>query len=454
VSDDRTIPTRSTGQPIRALRVEVVKGAAADIGKVHVSEADRITVGTADGNDVKLSDETVSRYHLELIRREDQIEVQDHGSTNGTAVGPVFVTRGAIKPGTSLTLGNTTISVTDGEPVTLEALEEEVLGRLRGREPIMRRLMASVKRAAASEVSILLLGETGTGKEVIAHAIHDHSPRAKFPFETVDCGALLPTLIASELFGHERGAFTGADQQHIGAFERAHGGTIFLDEIGELPPAVQAALLGALERRSFRRLGGQKAIQVDVRVISATHRDLRSEVNSGQFRQDLYYRIGVLLLRVPPLRERPGDIPLLLDHFLREGGYDGDLDVLFPSTTIGALKAHHWPGNVRELRNFVDAALAMGQAPALDSHPGAQPAPPAAEKPAAATPTSNSAPKFDQPYSEARAQVLQDFELAYFNHLLENARGNVSLAARRAKMDRSYLMQILKRHGIKVRRDR
>jgi DNA-binding NtrC family response regulator len=452
VSDGNTLPTRSSGLPIRALTVEVTKGATADLGKVHVSPADRISVGTADGNDLQLKDETVSRYHLELLRRDDQIEVQDHGSTNGTAVGPVFITRGTIKPGTSLQLGKTTIAVTDGEPVTLETLDSDALGKLRGNEPVMRQLMAVVKRAALSDVSILLLGETGTGKEVIAHAIHEQSPRANHPFETVDCGALLPTLIASELFGHERGAFTGADQQHIGAFERAHGGTLFLDEVGELPPAVQAALLGALERRSFRRLGGQKPIHVDVRVISATHRDLRSEVNSGQFRQDLYYRVAVLLLRVPPLRDRPGDIPILLEHFLREGAYAGELDELFPPTTVAALKAHHWPGNVRELRNFVDAALALGHAPSLDTNAlqgGTTDAPTSSEP----SPPSVDAPSADLPYSEARAQVLQTFELAYFKNLLENSKGNVSLAARKAKMDRSYLMQILRRHGIKVRRD-
>jgi DNA-binding NtrC family response regulator len=216
----------------------------------------------------------------------------------------------------------------------------------------MRRLMAAIERAAKSDVSVLLLGETGTGKEVIAHAVHDASPRAKGPFETVDCGAMLPTLIASELFGHEKGAFTGADRQHAGAFERADGGTLFLDELGELPGSLQPALLGALERRSFRRIGGQKTISVDVRFICATHRDLRAEVNAGTFRQDLYYRIGVLLLRVPPLRERAGDIPLLIEQFLREEGFDGAPEEVFPRHVMDALTQHPWPGNVRELRNF------------------------------------------------------------------------------------------------------
>src|SRR5262249_1899349 len=194
---------------------------------------------------------------------------------------------------------------------------------LLGRTSEMRTLMAAISRAARSDASILIAGETGTGKELIARAIHDESPRAGGPFETVDCGSLMPTLVASELFGHEKGAFAGADARHVGSFERGSGGTLFLDELGELPASLQAALLGALERRSFRRLGGTTPIAVDVRVISASNRDLMREVNTGAFRQDLYYRIGVVTLRVPPLRERAGDIPLLVEHFLRESGFTG-----------------------------------------------------------------------------------------------------------------------------------
>jgi DNA-binding NtrC family response regulator len=221
---------------------------------------------------------------------------------------------------------------------------------------------------------------------------------------------------------------------------------------------VQAALLGALERRSFRRLGGQKPISVDVRVISATHRDLRSEVNSGSFRQDLYYRVAVLLLKVPPLRARPSDLPLLVEYFLEEAGYLGDPEQLIPASSMAALKQHHWPGNVRELRNFVDAAIAMGQPPALEEPPpGSRPEPAASidgELIAELGPPGEGAVDVEVPYSEARAALLQQFEASYLRALVDNTRGNISLAARKAKMDRSYLMQLLKRHGIKVQRDR
>jgi DNA-binding NtrC family response regulator len=307
----------------------------------------------------------------------------------------------------------------------------------------MRSLMARIQRAARTDVSVLLLGETGVGKEVIARAIHEASPRSASPSEVVDCGALMPTLIASELFGHEKGAFTGADRQHVGAFERANGGTLFLDEIGELPPALQSALLGALERRSFRRVGGTTSIAVDVRVVCATNRDLRNEVNAGRFRQDLYYRIAVILLRIPPLRERAGDIPVLVEHFLREIGHDGPVDEVVPDTVMQTLKTHHWPGNVRELRNFVEAAIAMGEAPHLEER----------------LERSEGSPNMfagealgrlvELSYKDARSTLLNEFEVIYLKELMERTKHNVSAAARSAKMNRSYLIQMLKRHGIR-----
>ncbi len=369
------------------------------------------------------------------------------------------IERGTLKPGTVLTLGRTQIQVDDGGVVTLELFGEDRLGDLVGRTSDMRSLMATVKRAAQSGASVLILGETGTGKELIAKAIHEAGPRNKGPFETVDCGALIPTLIASELFGHEKGAFTGADQQHIGAFERADGGTLFLDEVGELPVALQTALLGAIERRSFRRLGGQKAINVDVRILGATNRDLRAEVNAGTFRQDLYYRLAVVLLRVPPLREHAGDIPLLVEHFLRQAGFDGKVDEIIDDDTLESLKSYRFPGNVRELRNYVEASLAMGAPPPLegagfedDERTEEEMAAAASETPASEAPRkpSGSAPKSDalMPYAEARAEVISDFEIGYIRDLMERTRWNVSLAAREAKMNRSHLVAMMKRHGI------
>jgi DNA-binding NtrC family response regulator len=444
VVEDATLAvTGSSGVPVRALRVEVTDGP--DKGGTYTTASEVMSIGTAPSNDLVLTDETVSRYHVDLERREDRIHVRDHGSTNGTRIGSTWLEQAQIAPGTTLRIGRTHLRVNDGDTVTLEMLQGERVGDLLGRTDVMRTLMARLTRAARSESSMLLLGETGTGKEVVAKAIHEVSPRAGRPFETVDCGSMLPTLIASELFGHERGAFTGADDQHIGAFERAHGGTLFLDEIGELPTALQTALLGALERRAFRRVGGKSSISVDVRVICATNRDLRAEVNTGKFRQDLYYRIAVILLRIPPLRDRVDDIALLAEHFLRGAGYDGPIDEVLPAATMEALESHAWPGNVRELRNVVEAALVMGEAPLLSDHPET-------ETTAAPEGTVSVRELLPLPYSEARSNLLHSFENKYLEHLLEKAGGNISLAARRAKMNRSYLTRLLNKHEIRTGR--
>jgi DNA-binding NtrC family response regulator len=325
--------------------------------------------------------------------------------------------------------------VGDGERRMLELHAGDALAGLRGRSPAMRRMMAKIERAAASDVSVLVIGESGTGKEVVARGLHELGRRALGPFVAVDCGALSPALVASELFGHERGAFTGADRQHVGAFERAHGGTLFLDEIGELPSALQASLLGALERRTMRRVGGTADIAVDVRVVSATNRDLRAEVNSGAFRLDLYYRLAVVSLAMPPLREHPEDIELLVAHFLREAGHTGAVGDVFAPATMRALAGHRWPGNVRELRNLVEATLAMGEPPPLDAALGGDADP--------------IARVLVLGYREARQQILHDFEARYLTALLERNDGNISRAARAAGMDRSHLAELLARHKLR-----
>ena len=312
-----TIPTDRQALPIRTLRVQVIDGP--DAGATFQARGDTVTIGTADGNDLRLADDSVSRYHAELSRGRSGVTVVDCGSTNGTFIRGVRVVTGEAPAGSVIEVGRSKLKVDDGDEATVELHDADQLAGLWGRSPGMRRLMSDVRRAANSDVSVLVIGESGTGKELVARALHDLGPRADQPFVAVDCGALAPTLVASELFGHERGAFTGADQQHAGAFERAHGGTLFLDEIGELPLALQATLLGALERRRFRRLGGRAEIAIDVRVVGATNRDVRGDVNSGAFRLDLYYRLAVVTLRVPPLRERAEDIDLLVAHFLARG---------------------------------------------------------------------------------------------------------------------------------------
>jgi DNA-binding NtrC family response regulator len=432
-----TLPGAARGLPIRALRVEVIAGP--DTGLVHRAQDDRVAVGTATTNDLVLSDPRVSRYHLELSRGRRGVRVVDCGSTNGTHVAGVAIDACDAPAGTILELGDTRLRVDDGDEVMIALHDRDALAGLRGRAPATRRLMSAIERVARSDASVIVIGESGTGKELVARALHDLGPRAGAPFVAIDCGALAPALVASELFGHERGAFTGADSQHVGAFERAHGGTLFLDEIGELPLALQANLLGALERRRFRRLGGRADIAVDVRVVSATNRDVRADVNAGAFRLDLYYRLAVVTLRVPPLRDRADDVELLVEHFLREAGHAGPVDALISPSTMQALATYRWPGNVRELRNLIEATLAMGEPPALDHAPGD----------AAADPADPIAALLALPYRAARERLLRDFEARYLPALLARADDNVSRAARDAQMDRSHLIELLHRHKLR-----
>ncbi len=427
--------------PIQALEVTVVEGPQK--GAVAETEEERLQIGSAEGNDLVLDDDTVSRYHVELVRKPDGIHLTDHGSRNGTFVGALRIERAVVPVGTRLKIGRTVVEIADGARVSVD-LHDAELGPMLGGTASMRRLFAQVRKAAASDIPVLLVGESGTGKELVARSLHAESPRKDGPFVVVDCASLSPTLIASELFGHEKGAFTGADRRHAGAFERADGGTLFLDEIGELPAELQPNLLGVLERRRFRRLGGREEIGTDVRVVSATNRDLRAEVNAGSFRLDLYYRIAVVRLAIPSLRERAEDIPMLVERFLREAGETKDLAEVVPAAIMANLAMHRWPGNVRELRNWVEATVAMGEAPPLDDSlvvPGGGEV--------ADGSSTSFGPLLGLPYKEARAALLQQFEAAYLPHVLERAEGNVSQAARDCGMDRSHLWDLLRRHGLR-----
>jgi DNA-binding NtrC family response regulator len=412
-----------------------------DTGQAVDAASDSLTIGTAPGNDLVLHDDTISGYHLEIRNTPDGIVVEDLGSTNGTMLGSVRLERARVPPGTRVAIGRTLLRIEDIGTVDCEVIEADRFGGVLGRSASMRMMLARAERAAKTDFSVLLIGETGTGKEVLAEALHTASSRASAPLEIVDCGTLLPTLTASELFGHEKGAFTGAEQQHIGAFERAHGGTVFLDEIGELPLALQAALLGVLERKSFRRLGGRETIRTDVRVVCATNRDLRAEVNKGTFRQDLYYRIAVMTLQVPPLRDRVDDIPLLIEHFLRDSG-SPDRNV-FSESVLTTLRGHRWPGNVRELRNFVEVTLGTGELPSLGDVDLSDA--PSFQVKLELLGLRAAAPK----YREARDNVVREFERIYLADLYERCGGNVAKASRESGMDRNYLTELLDRHGLR-----
>jgi DNA-binding NtrC family response regulator len=435
MSDTETqLQHRAQALVVSSLRVEVVDGP--DRG-MHATGGDTISIGTAKDNVLAIGDFTVSRYHLEIAARPHGIIVTDLGSTNGTYIGAVRIERAVVPPNTPITIGGTTLKFDDAVRRTVPApVEVTDMAGMIARSPAMLRLFADIERVATTPTSVLIVGESGTGKEKVAEALHVRSGRQAEPLVTIDCGALASSLLASELFGHERGAFTGADRVHSGAFERAGDGTVFLDEIGELPAADQSSLLGVLERRRFRRVGGTQEIEVGARVIAATNRDLRAEVNNGRFRHDLYHRLAVVVLRLPPLRERREDILPLVRHFARDLGATEPVENIFGADALARWERHPWPGNIRELRNAVEAALVVGpmgsyeQLPA-PSHDPAEPL---------------------QPYKDARAAVVREFEYEYLRRLLVESNGNVSQAARAAKMDRSHLIDLLHRHGLKDER--
>jgi transcriptional regulator with GAF, ATPase, and Fis domain len=294
-------------------------------------------------------------------------------------------------------------------------------------------------KVSRADVSVLIEGESGTGKELVASQIARRSHRADGPFVVVDCSAMSRSLIESELFGHCRGAFTGAERERMGAFEAANGGTVFLDEIGELPLDMQPKLLRALEAREIRRLGETRSRKVDVRVLAATNRRLEQEVNRGTFREDLYFRLSVVTIRVPPLRERPEDLDLLIKVFL--DSFDAsDSAHLFTPELIAELARHEWPGNVRELRNYVERAVVFDAA----SPPWQTGEPP---EPTGASPL----PPIDVsvPFKVAKEQIVSDFERAYLTALLEKTGGNFSSAARKAGIDRMYLHRLVQKLGLR-----
>jgi len=409
-------------------------------------------LGTHENNDIVLTDDTVSRYHLELQVRRDGLRIKDLETTNGTHHGGARVESITVREATRIRLGkNSTIEIIPTETdVRLGTYTETKLGSVIGSSQPMRALFALLNRVATTDVTILLEGETGSGKEIIAEAIHEASNRSSKELAVVDCAALPKNLIGSELFGHVRGAFTGADSDKKGLIEVADGGTLFLDEIGELDIDLQPQLLRVLEKREVRRVGETKSRPVNIRIIAATHRNLKQMVKDRTFREDLYYRLAVVRAVVPPLRERREDIPLLAHHFADILGAGFELS----PTLVSELSAHNWPGNVRELRNVVERALSLGRAgrtPSADDL--VTPAQPVASLPRATTATPvHGENVLELPFKEAKGQLIEAFERDYLSQLLERHKGNISRAANAAGIDRNYIHRLVKKYGIKVDR--
>lgn len=407
----------------------------------------RMSIGTASDNDLVLPDDTVSRHHCELIRQDEGVLVRDLGSTNHTRIGQAVVKEVLAEVGTVLTVGGVDIALR-AEPSTVAVPPSNSyrFGHALGPSLAMRSIFGVLERIAPTDACVLLEGETGTGKDVLARSIHDLSPRRDEPFVVVDCGAVSYNLIESELFGHERGAFTGAFAARQGAFELAGRGTLFLDEIGELPLDVQPKLLRVLESGDFRKVGSNRPQRNVARIVAATKRNLREEVARGKFREDLYFRLSVVPVTVPPLRQRREDIPALVEHFLEIARMreSGARRVTVSRETLAALSAHDWPGNVRELRNVLDRAVYLA---AATGEPELRlvdlPVSPAAE--------GRLPVEFDPAlsYRQQRAAFEAEFESRYVRWLLGRHDGNISAAAREARMDRKYLSDLVKKHGLK-----
>ena len=343
------------------LRLVVLEGP--DLGREAEMMAARFTLGGEEGNDLVLTDPSVSRHHAELVRTEKGVTLRDLGSTNGTYLGLHRVQEAFVTAGARIQLGRTMLLLVPCEDLLVVVPTQETsFGALCGSSLAMRRLFAILDRVAPTEITLLITGETGTGKDLAARAVHEHSQRAAGPFAPLDCGALDRELAGSDLFGHEPGAFTGATGRRPGIFEQARGGTVFLDEIGELPLELQPKLLRVLEQREVRRLGSGTYVPVDVRLVAATHRNLEEMVAQGTFRSDLFFRVAQVQVQLPPLRERLEDVPLLCDRLVaraREARLAPASLKGVSAPALSALASVAWKGNVRELRNVIDRAAAL-----------------------------------------------------------------------------------------------
>jgi transcriptional regulator with GAF, ATPase, and Fis domain len=425
---------------LRKCKLVVIKGAQR--GTEFVIAADVIRIGKAPENDLVLADETVSRVHFEIVRDAKGYLVRDMKSTNGTFLDSAEVKEAYLRAGSVIKAGEVELKFTPFEErIEILPSEKEALGEMVGKSPAMREIFGLVERIAPTDATVLIEGETGTGKDMIARTLHQLSPRGDKPFIVVDCGAVAGTLIESELFGHEKGAFTARQ----GAFELASGGTVFLDELGELSLDLQPKLLRVLEQRELRRVGGTKTIKVDLRVIAATRKDLRSEVEKGKFREDLFFRLNVVPITAPPLRERREDIPMLIDHMLKAFAPQGE-NAQLTEATRQALMAHDWPGNVRELRNVIERALALGADPGMLVAPLGPDAAAANAKGVALRDAIEFEPGVS--FRDTKEKWTELFERRYLTWLIKRADGNISKAARDADMDRKYLHKLLRKYGI------
>jgi two-component system, NtrC family, response regulator GlrR len=399
--------------------------AGPDRGATKTSTSPRLTIGTDPSCDLVLGCRATSRFHCEIELGPAGAVIRDLESTNGTRVDGVRVIVAYLRRGSEVELGRDRLRFElVREPIGIDLFPASQFGGLAGGSPAMRAAYARMARAAESDTTVLLYGETGTGKDTAAEAIHANSARREQPFVVVDCASLPSGIIESELFGHSAGAFTGADRDRVGVFEAAGSGTVFLDEIGELPLALQPKLLRVLERREVQRVGETQPRAIRARIIAATHRDLRRDVNTNRFRADLYFRLAVLTIQLPPLRERREDLAAIVDALLGELVPQVDARQLVRrQLNVTALAGMDWPGNVRELRNYLERAIVLEE-------------------------TTTDPTDAALPYAVARDAAQRLFDRQYLTEILKLHDGNVTRAARHAGMHRTHFYRLLQRAGL------
>ncbi|MGE5173765.1 MAG: sigma 54-interacting transcriptional regulator [Betaproteobacteria bacterium] len=417
---------------LKKARFVVTKGR--DEGKEMVLQNPLVTIGTLPENSLVLTDPTISRRHASVEETSSGYVLRDQGSTNGTFLDGVRVREGYLTPGSLIRLGQTEMTFSPlEERIEILRSSSDNFGDLIGASAPMREVFGILERVSPTDITMLIHGETGTGKELAARAIHSHSRRASGPFIVFDCGAVAPNLIESELFGHEKGAFTDAVKSRQGAFELADNGTLFLDEVGELTPSLQPKLLRALDQHEVKRVGAEQSSEVNVRVVAATNRELEKEVKAGRFREDLFYRLSAVSVFLPPLRKRKEDIELIAKHLLTgiSAGVDKKLRGL-SSEAAAALAAYSWPGNVRELRNVLERAAALSDGKQIE-----------------AKDLFLSQGKKTTTLEGLSGKTLEEIEKAAIHATLKSVSGNKTEAAKILGIAYSTLYEKIKKYGIK-----
>lgn len=455
--DPRNIYTQQVDISPRLDRIElelcrlvVIDGP--DVGQEMTVDRSIVRIGTNHKNDLVLNDNTVSRFHCEIRRVRDEYLFIDRHSTNGCYLGDLRLVEGYLYPNCELVIGSSLVRFEPlVESIEIVPSQASQYGDLIGSADKMREVYGVLDKVAPSELSVVIQGQTGTGKELVSRAIHQFSRRKAGPLVIFDCSAFPANLLESELFGHEKGAFSGAIRTHRGVFERAEGGTIFFDELGEMSVNLQPKFLRALESGEIRRVGGERTIKIDARIISATNRNLLSMVEEGTFRQDLYYRLAKVTLELPPLRERIEDLPTLCEHFmdqLKSRGHAPSQVRGFGPEALAIMADYDWPGNVRELKNVVERAAAFCEGELIQ--PEDLPSDLCARLGVASADIAPQPPAISSGLGlkGAKEMMVSNFERDYLIGLLKQCNNNISRVAREAGIDRRHVYRLMKKYQI------